>query len=314
MKYSSFLLIIILVCSLGCNKSLTSNPENNEPTKVGEFIDEWTFRVYPYQNFDTGEFRLWVPDNTSDLRAILILLNFDNSNGLGLANSDMWQKYAKKEHLGLLGVHFESLDNGGRHYSDASAGSGSALLKALDAIADKHELQNLKSLPFLVRGYSSGGVFAYSFSRYVPERIVAFANIRGPIVGIFNPSDKESPPGLMLAAENDTPATIDSIIEAVHSERVNGNNWSYAIEPNSDHFGSLAASDKLIKVFFSKALSKRVIDSSDELQTIPEQSGWLGNNETQKVYPFNSYPGSKEEASWLIDEEFSNLWQNYQKE
>ena len=309
-----FYLIVILTVISGCKKSpVQDEPDQPKPISIGEFIDDWTFRVNPYGNFDIGEFRLWLPDSTDDLRAILVLSNYHNSYGLGLASNDEWQTYAKQEKLAILAVHLESFPNSQGYYSYASGGSGSALLKALDSLAQRHQIEKLLDLPFLLRGYSAGGVFSYHFSDYQPQRVIAFANIRGGSLNVTEPENKIIP-GLMLGGENDAATRNERIAEIVLSKRNEGANWAYAIEPNEDHFGSVTNSDKLIRAFFSKALAKRKIEGSNQLIAISEDSGWLGNNETQEIFSFDSYPTAKSEASWLIDEDFALLWKDYQQE
>lgn len=317
MRHLFIIAIAVFLCSIsGCDTAGPEPEPDPQPKGVGEFIDDWTFRVnpyFPYQNFDIAEFRLWVPDSTSGLRGILVLLNHYNSNGLNLANIPEWQEYAIEKQLGLVGVHFESDPDDKNLYSDAFSGSGDALIKAVDTLAYKHDLQEIKSLPFLLRGYSMGGAFSSSFSAYRPERIIAFANIRGPISSSNEPAVNNIP-ALTLLGKNDSQELNNWNIDAVHKKRTEGGIWSYAIDPNASHHGNMREADELIKVFFSKALPKRLVEGSNDLAAIPEQSGWLGNNENGEIFSFDSYPESKKDASWLIDEEFANLWQNYRKE
>jgi hypothetical protein len=70
--------------------------------------------------------------NTDGLKAVLILASSYNSNGMGLAHKKDWRQYAEKENLSLLSVHLKSTPTG-NSYTDASGGSGAALLKAVDA-------------------------------------------------------------------------------------------------------------------------------------------------------------------------------------
>ena len=45
--------------------------------------------------------------------------------------------------------------------------------------------------------------------------------------------------------------------------------------------------DKLIRSFFSKVIAKRKVGDSNQLAEIPEDSGWLGNNNTHGIFPFD---------------------------
>jgi hypothetical protein len=305
------LILFVFVVSCGDQNDPQDDP-NNDIASQGEFIDDWTYKVFPAKNdnFTVAEFRLWVPSNIDEINAILILASSYNSNGLGLAHLNDWQEYAEKENLSLLSVHLKSTPTG-NSYTDASGGSGAALLKAVEAITNKHNIKRINSLPFLSRGYSGGGSFSFSFSVFLEDRTIAFANIRGQmsILSITNTST----PGLVIMGENDLGQRNYNILNSVLSNRGDGALWCYAIEPVVDHFGELVESDILIKQFFSVALKRRLAeDGSKPLQYIMESSGWLGDNITKEAFPYAEYPNSTKVASWLIDSEFANSWRNFQ--
>ena len=276
---------------------------------AGEFLNDWAYSVNPglADNFDVAQFGLWVPDDTSNLRALLILLHGANTSALGFENNQDWQDYANEENIGLIGVSFK-----GGGYTDPIGGSGKALLTALDSITKRNNIPEVYNLPFIMRGFSAGGVFSYYFSHWKPERVVAFVNIRGGGISIDTPENKHIP-GLMLIGENDAPTRGERMINAVKANRAIGGVWGYAIEPNAEHFTSLDASNFLAKKFFSAVLDLRVSNGTNELNDIPENSGWLGNNETKDIFYFGDYPDNPAEATWLANELFGNYWQEYQE-
>lgn len=281
--------------------------EKVEP--IGEFIDDWTFRVFPespYNNFKVAEFRLWVPENRTDLKAVLVLLHSANSNGLGLANSADWQAFAEKENLALCGVNFT-----GGSYPSASGGSGQALIDAIEQITIKNTMLQIAKLPFLMRGYSAGGNFSYSFSNFKPEKVVGLVSIRG---GQLETSTKNViVPGMILTGAEEGDQRNEFLKSIALDKRNNGGLWSFAIEPDAAHFSELKASDDFARIFFSSVLKKRISPDSDQLKTIPEDSGWLGNNTRTEIYPYADYPGNKTSAFWLVDEDFATAWLEYQQ-
>jgi len=117
---------------------------------------------------------------------------------------------------------------------------------------------------------------------------------------------------MMFYGENDLEQRRKRITEIVELKREIGGLWSMAEEPNVDHFGGLKETDDLIQAFFSIALEKRVQENSNELLNLDEGMGWLGNHISHEVASFEKYPGSKKQASWLFDEEFAILWQEFQ--
>ena len=305
------LMVLLLIFSCGGDDDGIDEPSGPQITEEGAFEDDWTYEVFPTvsDNFVRAKFRLWVPDIPEEPRAILILGTSYNGSSLGLVHSDVWQEYANQEKLVLLTFYLKSDDTGG-YYANASGGSGAALLKALKAITDKHNLPNVNDLPFLSRGYSAGGSFSYNMSEFLPDRVVAYANIRGSILSTV--VTNKDVPGLMIMGEFDNDTGIKNVINTVIYHRQVGGVICFALEPNVDHFGGLNNADKLIRQFFSFALEKRLSGTSSQLNVIPESSGWLGENNVYEYFLFDEYTAEKDFASWLINEEFAESWQKFQ--
>ena len=180
---SVFLFMVISMCLTffwSCGGD-DPDPIVEPELRYGEFLDENTYKVFamPEDNFDVAEFRLWVPETADPIRAVAVLTHSYNSNGLGFANATFWQDFARKENIAILAVHLKNLDDSAVSYTEAHRGSGDALLKSLGILAKEGGYSYIKDLPFLMRGYSAGGVFSYSFSSFRPERMLAFANMRG---------------------------------------------------------------------------------------------------------------------------------------
>lgn len=313
--FSNKTLITIFIFAL-CASCSSEDPPPPEPKQgTGEFLSDWVYRVFPKpppdNNFDVGEFSLWVPEDHTDLKAILVILTNYNGNSLGSIDSKEWQAYAEMERLALCGVNLKSFP-GTYFYDDATRGSGQALEDAIKEIAVKNGIDEVASLPFLLRGYSGGGVFSYYFAIHNPERTVGFVNIRGGSL-YHNPANNIGVPGLMLVGELEDKQRIELLEGIVLDKRSKGGPWSFALELNADHFYFLDASDDLSKSFFSSLLKKRISNNSNELNDIAEDSGWLGSPARSKIYPFADYPDNKNDAFWLVDEDFATDWLEFQK-
>ena len=313
-------LLVISASSLfwACEKQEpVGDPPETKPFIEGAFIDDWTYAIFPNvgSNFDVAEFRLWVPDSTdvSGIRAILVLASSYNSNGLGLAAYPEWQQFAEDQGLGLLAVHFKSLDAASIYdtYSNATDGSGAALLTALDTLCKHRNFGQLPELPFLLRGYSAGGMFSYSFSTFKPLRVLAFANIRGWAMS-GNTNENNDIPGLFLLGELDRPQSNNVMINTVLANRELDGLWGYAVQPGVDHFGGLERCDELIRTFFTSVMTCRLTVGSPVLNSMSPANGWLGDHSDNAIYPYKDYPGDKSNASWLIDETNALAWQQYQ--
>ncbi len=312
--FTHLVFIVLFTCLIGCDE------ENNDPDPVqdqplGEFIDENTYRVFPKKqdNFGVAEFRLWVPESNEQVRAVVILLGSYNFNGLGLAKTFEWQAFGNLENVALLGVNFKTISDVSGYYPEAHLGSGQALLNALAKLAERSGNEYIKDLPLLLRGYSAGGVFSYSFSGFKNERVLAFANIRGGGLS-FTQDTNKGIPGLMIYGENDAPQRNSRIISTVEEKRSAGGNWSLLKEPGVDHYGELIKPDIFIRMLFKKVLATRLKEGSNELYALDESDGWLGDPSTLEIYPFSEFTGDKTKASWLIDEEFAKSWKDFQQD
>jgi hypothetical protein len=309
---NSWILLFILTGFIFSCGGDSAEPELEEDVILGEFIDENTYRVFPQpsQNFEVAEFRLWLPEINGQLKAIAVLLQGHNSNGMGLSQSSLWQDFARKENLALIGVHFKSGSYGG-YYPNSEEGSGLALLTALEKLSKNAGQEYLKELPFLLRGYSAGGLFSHSFSAFRHERVLAFGNIRGGGLDL-TPNINKGIPGIMFYGENDFENRNERIIEVVELKRSIGGNWCLVKEPVVDHFGRLDRTDSLLQKLFSKVLAKRLVEGSKDLLPLEETEGWLGNHSTFEIDAYENYSGNPSKASWLIDEEFARSWQKFQ--
>lgn len=319
-NWKTLSLLLLLLSGFACKKPTTVPEDTYVPISVGPFLDDWTCSINPGMgaNFDIGEFRLWVPNvaTVSNLKAVLVLLDHANSNALGMVNDTTWRNYAIANNIALLSVHLENKSPTPTTYpySDARNGSGNALIMALEAIAKKNNIATVAALPFLIRGYSAGGMFGYYFSIFKPLRVAAFSDIRGWYI-TETADDNKTVPALFLMAEQDIVTYVppDNIQQLVIKKRNVGGVWGFALEPEADHYSSLLKSDSLTRQFFSAALTKRIMNGSTELINIPQESGWLGNNASNNAVPYANYTGNKKEASWLIDETVANAWIAYQK-
>lgn len=302
--------VLLLICSCGEDSGEIIGPSEPE---IGEFTDDITYRVYPNlsDNFATAEFRIWVPETSEPLRAVVVLTHSYNLNALGFAYSEYWQLFAKKENVALLAVYLQDIPGSTLTYTSANEGTGKALLVGLEQLAEHIEKPYIKDLPLLMRGYSAGGVFSYSFSDFKPERLLAFANIRGGSLGITSEKNIRVP-GLMFMGELDNAQRNNRIIGAMSAKRSDGANWSLILEQGTDHFGGLEKADDMIQFFFTKVLDRRLSSTGNQLIEIKESEGWLGNNVKLETYKFNEYPYQIKDASWLIDEEFAEKWLDFQ--
>ncbi len=313
-RFIQLFVAVISFVLLSCGGE-SDDPIREPEIAYGEFIDENTYNVNPTEsdNFQIAQFRLWVPPSVEELKAVVVLTHSYNSNGLGFANSPYWQEFARIEKVAILAVYLSNFQGFINSYTDAGGGSGKAMLKSLELLSNRIGKDYIKDLPLLMRGYSAGGVFSYSFSGFLPERMLAFANIRGG--GMSETSENNiQVPGLMFYAENDSQQRNFIIVDIIANKRLQNAQWALIKEPAYDHFGPLEKAEDMIQLFFSKVLAKRLDPVTNHVINLDERQGWLGSNAKLEAYDFTTYPYNKASSSWLIDEEFAQKWIEFQQE
>jgi poly(3-hydroxybutyrate) depolymerase len=140
--------------------------------------------VAPGANYDKAEFRLWLPPGVPAVRAIAVLVPGSNGDGRGQVDDPVWQEFAVRHKLALVGVRLTDKphDQGFiEEYVNVSQGSGRAFLDAMASFASRSKHPELATAPFLLWGMSAGGEFNYEFVCWKPERVVAFVVNKGNI-------------------------------------------------------------------------------------------------------------------------------------
>ncbi len=189
--------------------------------------------------------------------------------------------------------------------------SGKALIKAIDAIAYKNNIQSVSNLPYAIRGYSAGGVFGKEFSESYPQKVACLVNIKGSAFSNIAQSEIKNVPTLLIIGELEEPGLKN--MEALFLEKRKENALlCFAVEPNTGH--GIGESDELAKDFITVALKKRISGDSNELILLEEESGILGDNTSKEFYEYAVYPEAKERASWLLNQQFAISWKDFQIE
>ena len=287
-------LFLALLISISCDSQDPISQDNQK--EVGKFIDDWTFEVFldSESNNSKAIFRLWIPEGITP-KHILVLTPGGFGNGIGLVNHKEWQDYARKEELALLGVYVTS----------ATSTSVNALMTGLKNISIKRGVEYVNDLPFLLRGFSSGGRFSHVFSSSYPKKTAAFANIKGLI--FYDGQISKEIPELIIVGEKESSERKKQLKNVFLSSRKANKICCFAIEPNEGH--SIGNSDQLVRDFFSSVLKKRLTLEV----SMSEKDLFLGNIETFEYSPFSGYLANKEQASCLINEDFAVKWVDFMK-
>src|SRR5690348_207831 len=119
-------------------------------TPAGAVFEE---TVAPGHNYDTAEFKLWLPSDLQAVRAVAVLVPGSNGDGRGQVDDPVWQAFAVRNKLALVGVRLTDKphDQGFiEEYVNVSQGSGQAFLDAMSAFATRARHPELATAPFLL--------------------------------------------------------------------------------------------------------------------------------------------------------------------
>ena len=83
--------------------------------------------IPPGANFDKAEFRLWVPADPGALHGVVVLMPGSNGDGRSQVSDTVWQQFATRNRLALVGVHLNDKPHDQNFIEDyvvAAHGSG----------------------------------------------------------------------------------------------------------------------------------------------------------------------------------------------
>ena len=261
-------------------------------------------------NYDKAEFRLWYPKSAKALRAIVALVPGSNGDGRGQVEDTVWQAFATKHDLALVGCRFTDKRHDQsfiEHYVNVSQGSGQALLDAIGRFASRSQHPELASAPFFMWGMSAGGQFNYEFTAWKPERVAAFVvNKVGIYYSALVSQAAREVPGILFVGGKDLEFRTNTIVGLFAVNRRGGALWALAEEPSAAHI--VGRSRDVALAFYEDVLPLRLGGASGPLKPIAAMSGFIGDLKTKTFQPVGDAAPSVPTA-WLPTERVAKAWQ-----
>jgi dienelactone hydrolase len=276
-------------------------------TPAGAVFEE---TVPPGRNFDQAQFKLWIPNDAASVQAIAVLVPGSNGDGRGQVDDPVWQVFAVKHKLALVGVRLTDKphDQGFiEEYVNVSQGSGQAFLDAMTAFATRARHPELETAPFLLWGMSAGGEFNYEFVCWKPERVVAFVVNKGNIYyTALAPASARQVPGILFTGGKDLEFRTSTITGLFAMNRRGGALWALAEEPSAGHV--VGRSRDVALVLFEDALALRV-GAGSALKPIAEKSGFLGDLKAKTFQALGEEKVPNYPTAWLPTARVAERWQ-----
>ena len=190
-------------------------------------------------NYSIARFRFWHPPETQVLRGLAVLVPGSNDDGRPQAQDPFWQDFARRHGLGLVGCCFKDHPHENMNieeYARAGAGSGRALLEALEQFAKATRHPEVATLPLLLWGHSAGGEFNFEFACWKPEHVQAFVvNKGGYYFTHLAPQPTRRVPGIFFIGGKDEEFRILSLRGLFAINQRAGAAWKLVIEPEAGH-------------------------------------------------------------------------------
>lgn len=310
-------LTIILIITIGFLICSCSEGESSTESNYEEYIDEnynydpddfyCTIEPLDWENYDYAEFGLHLPDSLSKVKGILVLVNGHNGNGMYFKNDGAWREFANRNNMAIVGCYMVG-NHYDRRYYLAGGGSGYALISALENFANQTGIEELKTLPLALWGYSDGSIFAYTFTCNVSYRVAAFVSDKG---GYYPPITTETTlaiPGLIIYGENDNTRKAESI-NVFNNYRPQDALWLLLNHENNGH--ELGNEVSISRSFLEEACKRRINPESHELMYLSEDSGFLSNQSEGEYWTYSDYPHDEDYAGWLPNVEFAEIWKDF---
>jgi len=149
-----------------------------------------------------------------------------------------WGHFVNRHQFALMSYEFgdpQPLLPDAHKFAFADKGSGEAVLRALSQLAVETGKESLVDVPIALFGYGqAGAAFAYNFTQWKPERVMAAAVIKGAFFNLPPTPESVRTPMLLIWGEyddryrswntEDTHETVWSAASQMDS------NWTYAME------------------------------------------------------------------------------------
>jgi dienelactone hydrolase len=287
--------------------ALLSAPAARAQAAAGTTFEE---TVAPGRNYDKAEFKLWMPKDIPTVQAVAVLVPGSNGDGRGQVDDPVWQAFAVRHQLALVGVRLTDKphDQGFiEEYVNVSQGSGQAFLDAMNAFAGRARHPELATAPFLLWGMSAGGEFNYEFVAWKPERVIAFVVNKGNIYyTALAPKAARGVPGILFTGGKDLEFRTSTITGLFAMNRRAGALWALAEEPNAAHV--VGRSRDCALVLFEEMLAARLGGGSG-LKPLTEKSGLLGDIKARTFHAIGEEPVPNYPTAWLPTSRVAEAWQ-----
>ncbi|MGE5559354.1 MAG: hypothetical protein ACM3WV_12230 [Bacillota bacterium] len=289
---------IVLICIIFsglCGGAFSGLAESN----IKKFSTRLTLygSIYWYSvPNDERKVYVWIPPEMKTVRGLIFVGNpGTGDNLLWLYNNDI-KTFAARMGFGLMTT--KGMD-GTKTFTE----NGEIIIRALEEISQAGLNPEMRNVPFITSGGSSGGAAGYGLANYAPQRTIAFTvNVPSTPYVPSNPVPAAlKVPGIFIAGEWDVilPSTALEMRSIARKSRAQGSLWSWMIYQGMGHEHRLTG--HFYYPFWEKMINLRCPKDADPLQgpirlkDVAESKGWLAEDLS---YPHRSAWTAESVAGW----------------
>ncbi|MEM6884507.1 MAG: hypothetical protein AAF571_05695 [Verrucomicrobiota bacterium] len=252
-------------------------------------------------SYNIAEFRLWHPNINRKPSAVLVLVPGANGDGRGMARDKKWQTLAAEFNWLIIACYLK-----GGNYQRPEAGSGDALLDAIEQMGETVGQTGLEDLPFLMWGTSAGGQFNFNYAQWKPKQVLTFVVNKGAYYTAERDKKVRKIPALFFIGMKDSELRMKNISGLFFEGREKDAPWALIREPDQAH--TIGASKEFSREYFRTIFPMRLPEGEDELQEIELDQGFVGHLETYEIAQNEDVDWDPEDSAWLPSQELMDSW------
>ncbi len=261
----------------------------------------------------SGRFSLYVPEGVPKLLGVIVHQHGCGRGGFDVPHDLHWQALANRWGMALMGTEFPTLFSDGDHcdrWSHIENGSSDLLIQALARFGQDAAHPELNTVPWALWGHSGGATWAFQMGKRYPERTLAVVlksiceddpAFDQALLGI---------PTLLATGPLDLGQCYPTTRSIFESYRAKGAPWTYVDEPEGTHETRKL---RLLAIPYLDAIIALRLDPAQPsaLRAVPDNAGFLANNQTHEVAPAASFAGDRLLASYLPTARLGDLWREF---
>ena len=279
---------------------------------------------------ETGTAFVWLPPASKTLRGLLIGGKIGIE--LELALDPEIRKACADNDIGIIYFlpHISKLF----HYWEEGATDAARLLKTIDGIAELTGHPEIKRVPWITMGHSTGGMFCRNVAYWQPARVGGIIHVRsGNLFQTVHYPPSGSLAGVPFLAVNGQFETHgprggnrpelgrETLIyfnreDMQKLQQLDPNHLAaLLVEPGGDHFHDSVETSACIALFIRKIAHYRLPGTlppgggTVKVMPIKREDGWLSDadlyDRKHTTAPFADYTGDKAKAWWHFDGEIA---------